>query len=241
MRLLCYLAWSPKRMHVHLQGAAGGASTACIAGACADSLPVAPALRNTLDSFRHCRPSPCTRVPPRASACSLMCQSVLTVSKYSVPLQQRALRGVAGVDRPLADAQAGDLLVATAEGAQTLWLEVLERRQRPAAPPASDTLAEASSAGEAASAHGDGSSYAESDRGGGNSAAQAAEPLLVAACCGERLELHVKGPKCLLLRHVGTSLPAQAQRGTRLGSDTVSKHPTCRRSCPAPAVQSASA
>jgi hypothetical protein len=143
--------------------------------------------------------------------------------------------GVAGVDRPLADAQAGDLLVAAAAGGQALWLEVLERRRRPDTPPAPGP-AEARSWRQAPGAA---STRADPDGGGGGavgggSSARAAEPALVAACCGERLELRADGPGRFVLHHAGAphAYAGAAQPPT---NSRPARGPTQWRTCPAPA------
>jgi len=146
-----------------------------------------------------------------------------------------AVRGVAGVDRPLADAQAGDLLVAAAAGGQALWLEVLERRRRPDTPPAPGP-AEARSWRQAPGAA---STRADPDGGGGGavgggSSARAAEPALVAACCGERLELRADGPGRFVMHHAGAPY-AYAGAAQPPTNSRPARGPTQWRTCPAPA------
>jgi hypothetical protein len=187
-------------MPVHMQDAAGS-TAACGAGARTGSEPTAAALRHALTALRHrlllrLHQSPCHQ--PHLL-------THLLTRRHKRSLQTFWLcGGVAGVDRPLADAQAGDLLVAAAAGGEALWLEVLERRPRPDTPPAPGP-AEARSRGQGPGAA---SSRADPDGGGGGAAAgrgaaRAAEPALVAACCGERLELHADGPGRFVLHHAG--------------------------------------
>ena len=126
-------------------------------------------------------------------------------------------RGRAGVDRPLAGAQAGDLLSATAADGQALWLEVLA--PAPEHSPAPQARAGAGACAERPSdsrpgGGGDGDAEqgappSTSGRSGSDAGDRAsglhASTVLVAACCGERLELHPDGPGCFVLRHAGAA------------------------------------
>ena len=125
--------------------------------------------------------------------------------------------GRAGVDRPLAGARAGDLLSATAADGQALWLEVLAPAPEHALAP--QARADIGACAERAAdsrpgGSGDGGAVQDaspstsgrsgSDAGDGASGLHASS-VLVAACCGERLELHPDGPGCFVLRHAGAA------------------------------------
>ena len=125
------------------------------------------------------------------------------------------------MDRPLADAQAGDLLLASARDGQVLWLEVLApRAPAPDHAPAPQALAAGACAERAADSRPAGSGNGDIEQGapastsgrsgndlGDGGSALRASGMLVAACCGERMELHPDGPGCFVLRHAGAAPP----------------------------------
>lgn len=125
----------------------------------------------------------------------------------------------AGVDRPLADAREGDLLFATADDGQALWLEVLVPRAgvpearpegfAPAAGTCSGTEFEtphAHAAWGVAADHVAGRSSVSPGAGSDCADKEVAleGPALVVSCRGERLELRPDGPGHVL-RHIGTA------------------------------------
>ena len=130
--------------------------------------------------------------------------------------------GRAGVDRPLAGARAGDLLAATAADGQALWLEVLAPAPEHAPAPQARAGAGACADGAADSRPGgSGNGDAEQDAppstsgrsgsiAGDGASGLHASTVLVAACCGERLELHPDGPGCFMLRHAGAAYSSSA-------------------------------
>lgn len=118
------------------------------------------------------------------------------------------------MDRPLAHAQAGDLLSASAADGQALWLEVLAPRE-PApeqAPALQEYVADGRPGGSGDGDTEQGAPPGTSGRPGSDAGSDASElhasTALVAACCGERLELHPDGPGCFVLRHAGASSPS---------------------------------